>query len=143
MAGNFLKLRQFLEEKCPELQGRVTGEPYPIPPIATILLNILGILQLCSLGFFLLGDSFWSFIPFMSSYQNHPPLWYSILKTNGFVCFIFIFFLCPTILTKYATTGAFEVILDGKIIFSKLDTGRFPMAMEVTSVLSKAGLKIV
>ena len=34
--------------------------------------------------------------------------------------------------------GAFEVSLDGKLIYSKLKTGRFPEDEEITSSIDKA-----
>lgn len=34
--------------------------------------------------------------------------------------------------------GAFEVILDGELIYSKLKTGRFPEDKELTDVIDKA-----
>jgi selenoprotein W-related protein len=34
--------------------------------------------------------------------------------------------------------GIFDVAKDGKIIYSKKETGRFPKAGEVTALLSKA-----
>jgi len=38
---------------------------------------------------------------------------------------------------KPGKTGQFDVIVDGKVIFSKAETGRFPLDDEVEQVFAK------
>ena len=39
-------------------------------------------------------------------------------------------------------TGAFEITLDGKMLFSKIKEGRMPTIDEVVNLLSRRGLKM-
>jgi selT/selW/selH-like putative selenoprotein len=39
---------------------------------------------------------------------------------------------------KPGSTGQFDVVVDGKVIFSKAQTGRFPADNEVEDIFAKA-----
>jgi predicted Rdx family selenoprotein len=52
-----------------------------------------------------------------------------------------IFWIVPSILNKWIITGAFEVTVDGTLIFSKLEQGRLPTAADLTGPLIEMGLK--
>jgi len=54
--------------------------------------------------------------------------------------FLFLFFILPSIINSLATTGAFEITLDGVLVFSRLQSGRFPTADELINVMNNAGL---
>jgi len=137
MARNFHDVRKFLENEFPELQGRVTGENYPISPAAAIAANLVSMLQIFSMAALFMGDSIWNYVPFVRS----PPDWYFAVKDNSVVVLIGLFLIVPSVVQKYVATGAFEISLDGNVVFSKLDLGRFPNGNDIIDIMSKAGLK--
>uniref|UniRef100_A0A7S4NAL4 Selenoprotein T n=1 Tax=Odontella aurita TaxID=265563 RepID=A0A7S4NAL4_9STRA len=137
MARNFQEVKKFLENEFPELRGHVTGENYPVPPVAAIAVNIVSALQILCMGALLMGDSVWNYIPFVQS----PPNWYYAAKENSMVFLIGLFLIVPTMVQKYVTTGAFELILDGNIMFSKIELGRFPNGNDIIGIMTKAGLQ--
>lgn len=136
MQRNYLQLREFLEAKYPELRGRITGENYPVPPLFEVLSSIVSFLQLISLMAMVMGDSFWNYVPFV----RQPPRWYAALKENAILVVIAVFLLVPTWIQKNMTTGAFEVMLDTQLIFSKLQSGAMPKGPEIITALADAGL---
>lgn len=133
-----MKVKKFLEDHFPELrtEGSITGSNYPPPPMALLIANILSYVQLLIVALFFLGDSFWQYVPFLQS----PPEWYHTMKRNP-VPFLFgIFLILPSIIQGHISTGAFEIALDGNVVFSKLETGRFPDANDLFTEFVKAGL---
>jgi len=124
-----------LYQNFPELQGKVNGENYPPPPIAELLLKIMNVIQLCGLLVVFLGDKIFRILGF-----SQVPSWFGSIQKNGMQFAIFVYLLLPSILSKYLVTGAFEIILDGETIFSKLDTGRLPQFSDLVTPLVNAGL---
>ena len=52
-----------------------------------------------------------------------------------------VFFIFPSIVNSMVISGAFEVELDGTLIYSKLQTGRMPTEKEILNALEMAGLR--
>lgn len=75
-------------------------------------------------------------MPFVKS----PPTWYNTAKQYPMQTFIFLFFVLPTFVQSFITTGAFEIALDGAVVFSKIQTGRFPTGPELIEIFQKAGI---
>lgn len=132
---NFLQVRHWLYANFPELQGKVTGDNFPPPPMAELLLKFLNIFQMCGLLFVFLGDKIFSLFG-----MSYVPSWYGWVSKNGMQIAIFVYLLLPNVLSKYLITGAFEIILDGETIFSKLETGRLPQMDDLVAPLVNAGL---
>ncbi len=139
MEGNFRRVREFLQETFPELQGEdgVTGSNYPPPPMAQKLADLLSYIQLILLVLFFFGESF-----FLSTLKmNSPPEWYITIKNNPMPVLFGVFLIIPSIVNSQLTTGAFEIILDdGTVIFSRLQTGGFPTGDGLIRSLLQAGL---
>jgi selT/selW/selH-like putative selenoprotein len=127
-----------MDQNFPELQGKVTGDNFPPPPIAELLLKLLNVVQMLGLIVVFLGDRVFYLVGF-----SQAPAWFASVQKNGMQLAIFLYLLLPNILSKYLITGAFEVILDGQTIFSKLETGRLPQFGDLVTPLLKAGLKQV
>jgi len=134
-----MELRKYLEGSYPELRGRITGENYPIPPAAAAFANFVSIAQVFLMATVFMGDAVWNYVPFFSG----PPDWYFAMKENSAVVVIGAFLVVPTIAQKYVTTGAFEIILDGQVVFSKLELGRFPNGNDIMEIMTNAGMKAV
>ena len=75
--------------------------------------------------------------------MSYVPSWYASVQKNGMQIAIFVYLLLPNMLSKYLVSGAFEIILDGQTIFSKIETGRLPQFGDLVTPLINAGLKQV
>lgn len=138
MKSTFLKAKKYVEQQFPEEDIKIVGANYPVPPIVQLVLGVLQIVQLFSMAAAIFGDNVWSWFR-----VQHPPEIYYKCKDYGVAYFIAIFFIAPRFFNKWVITGAFEVVLDGVLIFSKLETGRMPSAEDLTGPLVKAGLQQV
>ena len=85
-----------------------------------------------------LGDKIFSLVG-----MSYVPSWYASVQKNGMQIAIFVYLLLPNMLSKYLVSGAFEIILDGQTIFSKIETGRLPQFGDLVTPLINAGLKQV
>ena len=137
MARNFQEVRKFLEQHYPELRGRIAGENYPIPRSAQYVATALQFFQLFAVAAIFLGDTIWNFVPFVAE----PPAWYYGLKQNGMAVGIGVFLVLPTLVQRFVTTGAFEILVDGVVVYSKLELGRMPNGGDILTAMAKAGLK--
>jgi len=130
-------VKQWLESHFPELRGKVTGNNFPPPPVVELLMKLLSGIQLLGILFSLFGPSLFTVFGFS------VPSWYSTLSKNGVQVAIFVYLLLPQILSKYIITGAFEIVLDGVSVYSKIETGKLPEHIDLTGPLIAAGLKYV
>jgi len=72
---------------------------------------------------------------------SRPPQFYYSMKENPALTFIVVFLVIPSYVQSFANTGAFEIHVDQKLIFSKLESGRMPNVKEIVDALEAAGLK--
>jgi len=134
MQRNYLTIKQFLESEFPELRGNIDGGNPPPPEYVQYLQQILSVLHLGAVAMIFMGDSVWSMIPMMSG----PPKWYQTCKQYPLQTFMGLFFVLPTLIPSQVTTGAFEIALDGDVLFSKIAVGRFPTGPELVHLFQKA-----
>jgi len=85
----------------------------------------------------LTGDGLWSYVPGFS----RPPEFYYKMKENPALTFMIVFLVIPSYVQSFANSGAFEVYVDEKLIFSKLELGRMPNVPEIVRALEAAGMK--
>jgi len=133
---NFLQVRDWIEQNFPELRGKVTGDNYPLPPIADLLLKILSLVQFAGMAVAMMGENIFRLIG-----MSRSPSWYDdVVKKNSVPLCIGLYLILPQILNGFVVSNAFEVILDGKeTIFSKIATGKMPQAEDLIDTLTKAG----
>ena len=115
------------------LQVQVTGGNQPVEPIIQLLLNLISVAQLLTLACAIFGEKVFL--------GRDPPLLYFKLKQYAFMWMAAVFWIVPSILNKWIITGAFEVFVDGTLIFSKLEQGRMPTAADLTGPLIEMGLQ--
>jgi len=127
-----------MHQNFPELVGKVTGGNLPPPPLVELLMKMLSALQLAGLLVVVFGRNIFSLLGL-----PQVPTWYHTVEKNGVQLAILVYLLLPQVLSKYLVTGAFEILLDGKIIFSKLETGRLPQYADLLEPLVSAGLQLV
>ncbi|OEU14020.1 hypothetical protein FRACYDRAFT_262474 [Fragilariopsis cylindrus CCMP1102] len=132
-----VEVRDWLEQTFPELRGKVTGDNYPPPPIAELLMKFLSVIQLAGMAVALMGENVFRFIG-----MSRPPSWYGdIVVKNAVPLGIGLYLIVPQILNGYIVSNAFEVVLDGtETIFSKIATGRMPAAEDLIDPLTRFGL---
>lgn len=85
----------------------------------------------------MVGDSLWTYVPGV----QRPPEFYLKMKANPALTFIVVFLVIPSYVQSFANSGAFEVYVDEKLIYSKLETGRMPNVAEIVRALESAGMK--
>ncbi len=126
-----MELRQFLVNRYPELDAAsVEGANYPAPePVGTIA-QVLGSLQLLAMPFLFLGDS-------LLGAATHPALLW--IRENKMTVF-FSIYMANIVAQNAAQTGAFEIIHNGKTVYSKLDTQRMPTIAQIVDGLKRSGL---
>lgn len=130
-----MNVKKFLEEQFPELRGKITGGHFPPPPIVPLLNNLVSALHMITIAIVFLGETFWSYVPFVRT----APSWYYSLKEYPIQTFMLIFFIIPSMVTSMATSGAFEITLDGNmLLWSRIATGKFPDGPELLKIFQKA-----
>ncbi|GKY98335.1 hypothetical protein MPSEU_000791100 [Mayamaea pseudoterrestris] len=136
MKRNFVSMAQFLENSYPELRGHIEGQNYPPPPVAELISNLLSMLQLMALLYMFFGGER---VLRMLGYQGIPR-WYESIRNNSLQIGIALFLILPQVLSKWLITGAFEIYLDEKKVWSKLETGQFPTMEDMINGMSAMGL---
>jgi thioredoxin reductase-like selenoprotein T len=134
MKRNFVAAKRYLESEFPGLN--VDGDNYPPPPLIELLMKVLQGIQLMAMGLIIFGDGLWTNILRFRA----VPSFYVKVKEYSFQMGVLVFFILPQMLNKYIITGAFEMILDGVTVYSKLATGRMPHAEDLLSPLEAIGL---
>ena len=133
MKRNFVELQKFLERRYPQLAGEMRAETYPPPPWAMHLVQLTGLLQLFVILLLLLGDKVFTLV------GAPTPEWYKHVEQNKMMTFGMVWML-NSFAAQAVATGAFEVLLDGELAFSKLERGHMPSADDIVAGLEKLGL---
>lgn len=134
-------MAELLQDKFPELRGKITGAEYPAP-IIEFFSNAISFCQLVLITWMVLGgEKLLRMLPF---YRTGPlPSFYRTIQDNPVPLAILMFLLAPQVIRKMQSNGAFEVFLDdGILIFSKLKTGELPDVDQLVKLLVEAGLKM-
>lgn len=63
------------------------------------------------------------------------PAWYMYMKNNKIQAGIIMFFGLNLVSSWASSTGAFEIIYNGTILYSGIKTGRMPSVEEVMGIL--------
>lgn len=128
-------MKKFLEQHYPELDGKIDGAHYPPPPYTETLVSLAALAQMSVVVLLLFAKP----ITRSLGYTQTPPF-VQQLQENQMQIFITLFIL-SSFVQNLKNTGAFEIHVNGKTIFSKLDTGRMPSIGEIVNLLEDAGLK--
>ncbi|KAL7527235.1 hypothetical protein ACHAXR_001860 [Thalassiosira sp. AJA248-18] len=138
MKANFLRLRELLQSEFPGQWNDIQGANYPAPEWTSYASTVISAVQMFAMVLIMAGDSMWNYVP---GFQRRPPEFYYKMKENPALTFIIVFLVIPSYVQSFANTGAFEVYVDQKLIFSKLETGRMPNVPEIIRALESAGFK--
>lgn len=131
-----MNVKQFLETEFPELRGKISGGNHPPPDWAVYAMQAISLVHMIAIVIIFMGENVWNYIPFV----KQPPEWYRTCKQYPLQTFIGLFFILPTVVQSKFTTGAFEIMLDGEVLFSKIATGKFPDGPGLIEMFQKAGI---
>ncbi|KAJ8601071.1 hypothetical protein CTAYLR_004511 [Chrysophaeum taylorii] len=129
---NFLELRKFLEERY-NLDS-IEAEHYPPPAHGVVAAQIAGMAQMATVVLLFVGDRAFTFLGLP------VPSWYGLVAENKMMTFAVVW-LANNFANSLVATGAFEIYLDDRLVFSKLETGRLPTVQDLVSGLKQNGLK--
>lgn len=93
------------------------GEEYPLPPVRAAASKVVSMVQMSLMVLGIGGN----FIP---AINNHPL--YQRLQDKRMIILLGGYFGLNMLQNALSTTGAFEVSLNGKTIFSKIASNRMP-----------------
>lgn len=130
-------MRQFLEKNYPDLRGNVQGANYPAPDYAANVIQAVGMIQFATVLLLFFPGQICRALGYAE-----PPEFMLTLQQNQMTVFLSLF-LMSSYAQNLANTGAFEISVNGKMIFSKLDEGRLPTIQEVSTLMSQFGVKAV
>lgn len=96
--------------------------------------QIAGLMQMAGLLLMFLGDRI-----FAAMGMAEPPHFYQMMKENS-VMSVLGLFMFSSVAQGLMATGAFEVSLNGQMLFSKLESKRLPNVEELVQSLRAHGV---
>jgi hypothetical protein len=99
MKRNYVQVAQFLAENFPELQGKITGGLYPVPPAAEFAANIISILQLVGIAWMVMGGDK---LLRMVGFKGSLPAFYWTIQDNSMPIMIGLFLLAPQFVNSFS-----------------------------------------
>lgn len=129
-------LKKFLEKNFPELRGHVYGENYPPPQFAVYLVQFVQSLQIFAVISMLFAERIYvNLLGFPTI-----PAAVQTLRDNQLQAFI-ILFVMSSLAQGFMSTGAFEIEVNGELIFSKLATGSLPNLQLIAKQFVQKGVQ--
>jgi hypothetical protein len=126
------QVEYFITQNFPEFRGRIAKEMYPPGPIKSMIANICQVVWLGGILVLLTGSTI------CKTLKIEEPELFKTARENPFSTFIFLFII-NSVGASQLSTGAFEVTLDGELIFSKLALGRVPQGPEILKAIESMG----
>lgn len=110
----------------------VDGANYPAPPNAVLLAKFAAYLQMAGMALMFFGPTLLSVVGI-----NMSPATQAFIAENKLMI-IGGLFMFNTFAQNGMATGAFEVEFNGKVVFSKLETGRMPTLDDLVRPLKES-----
>ncbi|XP_019857946.1 PREDICTED: selenoprotein T2-like [Amphimedon queenslandica] len=115
----------------------VEGRVYPAGPVATALSNIVFIIRLLCIAVIIGGGP-----EMLQRFGiNNTPQWLLWMFENKMASVLLLVVIGGQIENQLLSTGAFEVYLNEKLVWSKLDSGRLPSFGEFKSLLDDPSIR--
>ncbi len=109
----------------------VSGRNFPAPAWKSAIAQMASYTWLGGLALNFFGDGIFNVLG-----VTNKPAFYNYLKANPMGCLGGLF-VVNNLASSALSTGAFEMYLDGVLIYSKLSTNRVPQVEEVLSLLTE------
>jgi|TARA_B110000090_G_C13269791_1_gene403675 selT/selW/selH-like putative selenoprotein len=132
----YLEQNGFTENYPSNLQ--IVGGNFDPGPMRQAIATLASYLWLAGLGFAFFGHIIFNFLGMKD--PERLPAWYNYLQKNKTACLIGLFVL-NNMGNSQLATGAFEIILDGELIYSKLGNGNVPKPETLAALLLEKGMK--
>lgn len=136
MQKYFHDVKRFVEINYPEMKGNVIGDVYPPPWYATWIATVASYLWVAGI-LIVFGGS--SILKSLNIPEPEILIW---INNNRMQTFIGLFLL-NNVANSMLATGAFELYLDGELVFSKLLTKRFPSPEDIIRGFALRGVSKV
>ncbi|CAI5989642.1 unnamed protein product [Closterium sp. NIES-64] len=127
--GAAQQVRQILLDRYPDLE--VSLGNHPPPAYCQVLSKLLSAAQMAATAVIFAGDSLLPVVGLPPPF----PQWYEQIRTNRLGSAATVWIVGNVIHGSLASTGAFELVLDGRTLFSKLAEGRMPQVNEIISLV--------
>jgi len=131
--GSFDNLKKFLEGRFPEVVVR--GDNHPPTPLGNAAIIFAGALQVVGTILAFAGEHVFSFVGLERSAFAQTIAENKIQILGGA-------FMLNSVAQSAAKTDAFEIFINGELIFSKLEKKRMPSVEEIVVALSKRGVSL-
>lgn len=128
--GNAVKTKTMLETEFPGIN--VILENYPPTLPKRLLSKAVTAAQFGIVGIVIAGEQIFPRLGFVA-----PPPWYYSLAANKFRTISSSWLLGNFIQSFLQSSGAFEVYCNGGLVFSKLQSQRFPGEIELKDLVAK------
>ncbi|MCL7025951.1 hypothetical protein MKW94_022273 [Papaver nudicaule] len=128
--GNAVTMSKMLETSFPGIE--VILENYPAPLPKRLLSKVVPVFQVGVMGIVMAGEQIFPRLGFVT-----PPAFYFTMRQNRFGTIATAWLLGNALQSFLQSSGAFEVILNDELIFSKLKEKRFPSEFELKDIVGK------
>lgn len=129
--GMALTMKKMLESAFPGVDVELSNYPPPLPK--RMLSKFVPVLQIGSIVLITAGDHIFPRLGY-----TVPPPWYYSLKQKRFGVIATTWLLGNALQSFLQGTGAFEVMCNGDLVFSKLRENRFPGEYELRELVGRS-----
>jgi thioredoxin reductase-like selenoprotein T len=135
MRNNFLGLKNFVESKFPQFLGNIHGEVYPPPAASVMIATLAGYIWFIGIALTMGGNQIFGAL------GMPVPDIVKTMNENKVPTFMTLFVI-NSLGNSLIATGAFEIYVNDQLIFSKLQTGRFPNGEELVQLINTLGYQV-
>jgi len=111
---------------------KIEGGNYPPPTLNKNIATLIAIFKFAVILLLISGRD-----PFQMMGKPTPEYYKWAKENKVYACFM-LFFVGNAIETQLTSTGAFEILLNGNVIWSKITSGRVPRVEELMSIIDNS-----
>ena len=132
-----MQIENFIRSEYPEFDMQnISGSTYPPSPTAELIASVTNTIWLLGIAV-MFGGSY-----ILKSLNIQEPKIYVMMKENQVVIYVALFMM-NSIGSSQLSTGAFEISVNGVVVFSKLQQGRMPGLTDIVDGLVSQGFRDV
>jgi len=126
--------KQAFEQYAQMIQQRysgvkIEGGNYPPPMFNQYMAQLISLLKFVAIACIVSGVN-----PFVKLNYETPSVFTWAQENKIYACMM-LFFICNALESSFISTGAFEILLNEKTIWSKLQSGRVPRPEELLEII--------
>jgi len=127
--NTFQAVKQNLQARHPGLS--IEGDNFPATPLKQLLAKTLFYVRMGLLLIMLTGTKLFDM------FGVPVPEWYHSLQENKMMAMVGVFFMGNMVESNLLSSGAFEVSVNGDMVWSKLETGYLPSLEHLISLIDE------